>query len=80
MQRASHQKLGGQIIQLLALLALAFAARRGAAAHDLVLHRLRQRVVQLGAGRVLDFAAVVSFQLLNDGRFDFLYRQAFDFH
>ena len=73
MQRAAHQELGGQIVDLLGLLLLAGVAGVAAALHDLVAHHQGQGLIELLRRGVAHIAGELGVQLVLNAVFDLVY-------
>ncbi len=79
-QRATHQEFGAEIIDLLRPLALASAPGSGTALHHLVPHGLGQGQIQLLGRGVGQIAAEIIAQFGQDGSFNLIGRETFEFH
>ena len=79
-QRAAHQELGAEVIDLFGLLLLADVAGIAAALHDLVAHDHGQGLILLLGRGVADLAGKLGAQLIDDTVLDLLDRHPFKFH
>ena len=79
-QRAAHQELGAEVVDLLGLLLLAGVAGIAAALHDLIAHHQRQRLIELLGRRVAGLAGKLRAQLVFDAVLDLLDGHLFKFH